>query len=260
MGSGPVPAGRRVLCAVDDTDDAARGLAFALASGFIHEGDALHLVHIVPDRLFRESTGAEPSGRRIIAASDDVASGADPSGTWYTHRDASAREFMRRRFGPVLGAQPSVLDVVFEDAGSSAGALGDAILRQARELGAQLVIVFSHVRGVEADFGSVARHCAQEAGDTPVLVIHGAKLQQMQMQMQMQLSDSNSDAQVAGDVGLSMREARREGDLLGAQAGESFVHPPKIFEASPSLLHKFSFLSCNNFKAPKLHSQLPIAL
>lgn len=101
---------RVVVFGVDDTVDSERALRF-VADNFLRVGDEVHLAHVVPDRLTRESLGADPSGR-VIRSSVDLEEGTDRHHSYRRLKIGLARSMCARMFEPVLEGLPGLLHKV----------------------------------------------------------------------------------------------------------------------------------------------------
>lgn len=153
------PRGRRIIVAVDETEDTERALRWTV-NNFYRDGDTLHLLHVVPFVPGHAAPGT-------------VYYTPPPSGDVQEKMVKRAEHFIDQRLLPItneLGINCEV-DVVEEE---STETIAEAVCHSAAEIGAAAIVVASHKKSALATLltGSSSREVAGKAA-VPVLVFHG---------------------------------------------------------------------------------------
>tara|TARA_B100000131_G_scaffold319839_1_gene366542 strand:+ start:388 stop:1071 length:684 start_codon:yes stop_codon:yes gene_type:complete len=170
------PARRVVLCPVVDDDASVDAVRWALRH-LVRDGDALHILHVLPNRARDAFEYAYAPPSSAFAASPVPGTRDDDDDVAARRRldRARARRFVRERFGDVLRGTPYVLDITTGGRGNVA--IGELICAVAEAVDADAVCMSTRDRGPVARFfvGSVANYCLRNATMPVVMVRPGER-------------------------------------------------------------------------------------
>lgn len=163
----PAAESRRIVIAVDDTDDAQQAVEWAVRN-VLRYGDVLHLLHVLRDNRTNETDVGQLSRAGASWATPDYRERQ----AWFARLTDAANAMISRRFINILKKHhvEYQIDLLRQKGTFSAAGIGELICESAAKLDAELMMIASHGVGVLAEFGSVAKYC-QDNSPAPVLML-----------------------------------------------------------------------------------------
>lgn len=155
-------SGKRIVFACDGTQYSLEGLRWSLKH-LIRAGDVVDLAYVVAsERTPATAVGSSSAATQWTVPKDARMGERD----FFARLEDESRKMMESLFVPEMSLAPGVehsVKLLRLRTHKSAASIGEILSEHSRSVNADFLFISSHGAGVQCDFGSVARWCAEKS-------------------------------------------------------------------------------------------------